>query len=230
MLKAVIFDFDGVIVDTEHLHYEALDRVLEPMGLGFPWDVYVRDYIGFDDRGVFEAVLKKARQPYNDEEIRRLVERKANTFRHMVTVEPPDAFPGSVELIRAVSGRKPLALCTGALRSDIEPIFRQLGLESAFDVIVTADDVSRSKPDPECYRLAVSRLGKRYSLDLSPRECLAIEDTPTGIAAAKGARVRVLAVTHTHGADELRQADIIRDSLAGLGLEDLCRVMDGLPG
>lgn len=227
MLQAVIFDFDGVIVDTEHLHYEALNRVLEPMGMGFPWEVYVRDLIGFDDRGAFEAVLKRWRQPYNEIEIQRLVERKAATFHHMVSVETPEPFPGSVELIRHLSGRIPLGLCSGALRSDIAPIFKALGLESAFDVLVTADDVRYSKPDPSCYRLAVRRLAEKHGIALAAPECLAIEDTPAGITAAKGARLRVLALTNSYGREYLDKADYVRDSLTGLDLEALRRMTDG---
>lgn len=221
MLQAVVFDFDGVIVDTEHLHYEALNRILEPMGLGFSWEVYVRDLIGFDDRGAFKAMLQKSRQPFNDVEIQRLVERKAATFHHMVSCEPPDPFPGSVELIRHLAGRIPLGLCSGALRSDIEPIFKALKLQDAFDVMVTADDVRFSKPDPACYRLAVRRLAERHTLALEAARCIAIEDTPAGITAAKGARLKVLGLTNSYDGAYLKNADVIRDSLEGLTLDDL---------
>ncbi len=221
MLAAVIFDFDGVIVDTERLHYEALNQILEPMGLGFPWHIYVRDLIGFDDRGAFEAVLKKARQPFSPAEIQQLVERKAITFQHRVGVEPPDPFPGSVELIRRLAGRLPLGLCSGALRSDIAPVFSALGLDGAFDVLVTADDVRYSKPDPACYRLAVRKLGQRHGIELNPAHCLAIEDTPAGIQAARGARLRVLALTNSYDGAYLDQADHVRDTLVGLDLDEL---------
>lgn len=226
-LEAVIFDFDGVIVDTEHLHYEALNRVLEPMGMGFSWEVYVRDLIGFDDRGAFEAVLKRWRQPYNAGEVQRLVERKAETFHHMVSAETPEPFPGSIELIRHLSGQIPLGLCSGALRSDIAPIFKALGLEDAFDVLVTADDVRFSKPDPSCYRLAVRRLAEKHGIALAAPACLAIEDTPAGIAAAKGARLQVLALTNSYDREYLDKADYVRDSLVGLDLEGLRRMTQG---
>lgn len=221
MLSAVIFDFDGVIVDTEHLHFEALNRVLEPMGMGFSWEVYVEELIGYDDRGAFEAMLKKFRQPYNDVEIQKLVERKAATFHHSVTVEPPEPFPGSIELIRHLSGRIPLGLCSGALRSDIAPIFKALDLEGAFDVIVTADDVRFSKPDPACYRLAVRRLAEKHGIELAAPQCLAIEDTPTGITAAKGAKLTVLALTNSYDREYLGMADHVRDTLEGLDLDAL---------
>lgn len=229
MLEAVVFDFDGVIVDTEHLHYEAFNRILEPMGLGISWEHYVRDLIGFDDRGAFSAVLRRARQPYPEEEIRRLIERKAATFNHMVASESPDPFPGAVELILALSGRLPLALCSGALRSDIDPIFKSLEIEHAFDAIVTADDVSRSKPDPMCYRLAVRRLAEKYERELPPSACLAIEDTPAGILSAKGARLRVLGLTNSYDRDYLAQADFVRDTLEGVDPAGLAALFDSRP-
>ncbi|HMP76209.1 MAG TPA: HAD family phosphatase [Kiritimatiellia bacterium] len=225
MLQAVIFDFDGVIVDTEHLHYEALNRVLEPMGMGFSWEAYVRDLIGFDDRGAFLAVMKRHRRPYADAEIKSLVERKAVTFNYMVRQEPPDPFPGAVELIRHLAGRIPLGLCSGALRSDIEPIFEGLQLADAFDVMVTADDVRASKPDPSCYRLAVKRLAEKHGIALRPAQCLAIEDTPAGITSAKGAKLKVLGLTNSYDREYLGLADYVRDTLMGLDLEELRRMM-----
>lgn len=220
-LQAVIFDFDGVIVDTEHLHYRALSRVLQPIGLGFSWDQYVDEYIGFDDRGVFKAIYQRARLPLIEQEIKGLVERKAATFQHMIASEPPDPFPGAVELIRHLSGRIPLGLCSGALKSDIAPIFRVLKLETAFDVMVTADDVRQSKPDPSCYRLAVRRLGEKHGRTLDAEKCLAIEDTPAGITAAKGARLKVLALTNSYDREYLGLADDVRETLEGVTLEAL---------
>ena len=220
-LQAVIFDFDGVIVDTEYLHYEALNRVLRPLGLGFSWQHYVEAYIGFDDRGVFQAVYRHARLPLVDQEIRGLVERKAATFHHMVATEPPEPFPGAVELIRHLAGQIPLGLCSGALRSDIEPIFKTLGLSEEFEVAVTADDVRASKPDPACYRLAVKRLGEKHGRDLLAAACLAIEDTPAGITAAKGARLKVLALTNSYDRAYLDIADAVYDTLEGVNLATL---------
>lgn len=224
-LQAVVFDFDGVIVDTEYLHYKALNRVLQPLGLGFSWDDYVDEYIGFDDRGVFQAVYRHAHLPMIEQEIRGLVERKAATFHHMVSSEPPEPFPGAVGLIRALAGRLPLGLCTGALRTDLAPIFKTLKLEQAFDVVVTADDVRASKPDPACYRLAVKRLGECHGREFDPKACLAIEDTPTGIEAAKGARLKVLALTNSYDRDFLGLADFVYDTLEGLTLEELQRIV-----
>ena len=111
------------------------------------------------------------------------------------------------------AGTPILAISSGALRSDISPILETLGITGCFDVIVTAEDVARSKPDPECYRLAHNRLNEFWRLDLSPGQVLAIEDTPAGIAAAKGAGLRVIAVTNSYPAAHLSQADQIVETL-----------------
>ncbi len=224
-LEAVIFDFDGVIVDTERLHYEALHRVLLPLGLGITWDEYVQTYIGFDDRGVFLTRFARENRVLPAADLVRLVETKAGMFNHMVSAETPTPFPGVVELIRALSGRIPLALCSGALRSDIEPIFNGLKLHGLFDLLVTADDVSMSKPDPACYRLAVERLSVHHGRALASASCLAIEDTPAGITAAKGAGLKVLALTNSYDRAYLGIADAVRDSLAGLTLDELRRIV-----
>lgn len=225
-LEAVIFDFDGVIVDTERLHYEALNRVLSGLGLGITWEAYVETYIGFDDRGVFQTRFQKAGRSLATDELVRLVNTKAGLFHHMVAHETPTPYPGAVELIRALSGVLPLALCSGALRSDIEPVFTGLNLHGVFDLLVTADDVSMSKPDPACYRLAVERLAARHARTLSPGACLALEDTPAGLKAAKGAGLKVLALTNSYDRAYLGLADAVVDSLQGFTLDGLSRLVN----
>jgi beta-phosphoglucomutase len=220
-LNAVIFDFDGVIVDTERLHYEALNRVLTGLGLGITWEQYVETFIGFDDRGVFLARFKQAGRPLSADDMARLVSTKAGMFHHMVSHETPTPYPGVVELIRSLSGKIPLALCSGALRSDIEPVFSGLQLHGVFDLLVTADDVPMSKPDPACYRLAVERLAAQHASLLVPGSCLAIEDTPAGITAAKGAGLKVLALTNSYDRAYLGLADAVVDSLQDMTLAHL---------
>ncbi len=225
MLEAVVFDFDGVIVDTEHLHFAAMQKLVEPMGIGLSWDDYVRDLIGFDDRGAFAAILQKAGRPSDGASVRQLVEQKAGIFGDLVNHAPPDPFPGSVELIRSLSGQIPLALCTGALYSDIAPVFKALNIGDAFDVVVTADDVQQSKPDPSCYRFAVERLSRRYDRAWPASSCLAIEDTPAGITSAKGAGLTVLGLTNSYDRQYLAQADFILTTLAGVDLSVLKKMM-----
>jgi beta-phosphoglucomutase len=211
--EAVIFDFDGVIVDTEPLHYAAFQRLLEPRGLGFSWEQYVETYMGFDDRDAFIEAFKGSEKGLASSELLELIEQKALLFQEVIR-DGISAYPGVVNLIRGIhSSRTPLAISSGALRSDIDPILHILGIADCFDVIVTADDVAKSKPDPECYRLANSKLNTFHSRNVPAQLVLAIEDTPAGIAAAKGAGLQVLAVTNSYPAGNLSQADIIIETL-----------------
>ena len=221
MLTAVIFDFDGIIVDTEPLHYQAFQLILEPMGLGYPWEDYVATFMGFDDRDAFREAFRAGGRQLADGELERLIDRKAAAFQEIIAggVTP---YPGVVELIRRLGAELPLALCSGALRSDILPILRGFGLSDAFAVTVTADEVHVSKPDPASYLLAVERLAAQFPGNgISASSCVAIEDTPAGIAAARGAGIPVLAVTNSYPADRLTTATQVVDSLAGIGLETL---------
>lgn len=205
-IKAIVFDFDGVIADTEHLHYEAFCQVVRAKGLHCTWDEYVRDYIGFDDRGLFQAAYKAAGLDLDHDSLAALIQAKAAAFGRLTEHGVP-TYEGIPSVIRALQRSYPLALCSGALRSDIHPVLDQLQMQEVFPVRVTAEDVEASKPNPACYRLAVERLSVALSMPLACADCLAIEDTPTGIAAAKGAGMPVWGLTHTHSADDLNGAD-----------------------
>lgn len=211
---AVIFDFDGVIVDTEPLHYRAFQRILEPLGLGFSWKQYVDIYMGFDDRDAFIEAFATHNKSLDADMLRSLVERKAKIFQTVIQ-DGITAYPGVTELIKKLHhGKVPLAISSGALHSDITPIIQQLDIAHCFDVIVTADNVTKSKPDPESYRLAFDRLNSRASV--SPDRTVAIEDTPAGIAAAKGAGLPVIGLTNSYPKELISNATIIIDSLEEL--------------
>lgn len=221
MLSAVIFDFDGIIVDTEPLHYKAFQEVLVPLGLGYSWEEYISRYIGYDDRDAFREAFRVAGKALKDAELQELINAKAHSFQTAVA-RSVDPYPGAVDLINGISGNLPLALCSGALLTDILPILRQLDIEEAFDVVVTADDVHASKPDPASYALAVKRLQTYLpQTAIAPSGCLAIEDTPAGIASATGAGIKVLAVTNSYPEERLTKAWRVVDSLEGISLESL---------
>lgn len=213
-VEAVIFDFDGVIVDTEPLHYAAFQKVLEPTGLHFSWQEYVETYIGFDDRDAFRHAYATRGETLDSAGLSGLIARKAAYFDEIIA-SGVAAYPGVVELITGLkTAGIPLAICSGALRSDIDPILVQLGLTTCFDVIVTADDVAASKPDPECYRLAFAKLHSACGAAFTRKTTIAIEDTPAGIASAKGAGLPVCAVTNSYPANRLGDATFITESLA----------------
>jgi beta-phosphoglucomutase len=221
MLAAVIFDFDGIIVDTEPLHYRAFQEILVPLGLGYSWAEYLRLYIGFDDRDAFRNTFLSAGRTLNDQELQALVREKGAAFQGIIAAGV-EAYPGVVQLVRAIAGNLPLALCSGALPSDIEPILMQLGIAGLFDVIVTAADVQASKPDPESYALAVAGLNSVHpDRKILPGFCLAIEDTPAGITSARGAGLKVLAVTNSYPEENLAAADGVIATLADVELDNL---------
>lgn len=212
-LAAVVFDFDGVIADTEPLHCKAFAEVLRPLGISLHWEEYRREFLGFDDRDAFRAIHRQVNRPIAESEVAALVSAKADAFEHLAEREGAPLYPGIEGLIRELKGRIPLALCSGALLRDIRPILARNDLASVFDVMVTADDVSTSKPDPTSYRLVVQQLSQRHGgRPLEPEGCVAIEDTPAGIAAAQGAGLRVLAVATTYPAMALGAADRLADS------------------
>lgn len=213
-VEAVIFDFDGVIVDTEPLHYEAFRRTLEPLGLHFSWQEYVDIYIGFDDRDAFRHAFSARGAALDSEMLQHLIGQKADYFIDIIK-SGVSAYPGVLEIIAHLDSNSiPLAICSGALKSDIDPILAMLGIAERFSVIVTADDVAASKPDPECYRLAFERLRLAAGLNLAKERTMAIEDTPAGIKSAKGAGLTVCAVTNSYPANRLDQATFVVDSLA----------------
>ena len=218
--EAVLFDFDGILVDSEPMHHRAFVEVLDPLGMGFPWKEYVETYMGFDDRDAFREAFRAKGIDLDEANLGKLVAAKSRAFQDGIR-DGVTAYPGAVPVIESLhAAGRPLALCSGALRSDIDPILARLGVARRFAVIVSADDVRRSKPDPESYALAFRRLSERYATLLTlPARSFAVEDTPAGIRSAKGAGLRVLAVTNSYGAGELADADWIADSLESVRFE-----------
>ena len=214
MIEAVLFDFDGVIADSERLHWSAFNLILEPRGRTISWEEYIEVFIGFDDRDAFRHALPTLEQT----ELRAMIAAKAGAFQTLLKEGGAAALPGAVELIQHLSGNIPIAICSGALREDIVPILDSLGVADAFDTIVTAEDTPRSKPDPAPYRLTAERLGITCGL--------VIEDTPAGIASAKGAGMKVLAVTNSYDRSHLTDADAVVHTLEELTLATLKQLVN----
>ncbi|MEA5113805.1 MAG: HAD family phosphatase [Geobacteraceae bacterium] len=222
----VIFDFDGIIVDTEQIHYNAFQRVLNPLGLGYSWEEYMDKYIGFDDRDAFREVFRATGKEIKPENLDDMINMKAAFFEQIVR-QGVTAYPGVISLLTKLKGNVPLALCSGALRSDILPILDNMAIRDVFDVLVTAEDVKESKPDPQSYILAVKKLAEIFpGKDITADRCIAIEDTPAGIASALKAGVSVLAVTNSFTADRLTGAVYVTDTLESVTLELLAKLVD----
>jgi beta-phosphoglucomutase len=215
--EAVVFDFDGVIADTEPLHCDAFRRVLEPLGIRFEWREYVATYMGFDDRDAFREAFRIHGRSLDDRRLSELVDAKSRVFQDVIR-GGVNAYPGTLPMIESLhASGVPMAICSGALRSDIDPILSRLGVARCFLHVVSADDVRKGKPDPEGYLLAYRKLSLSRPASLSaPKECLAVEDTPAGVEAAKRAGLSVLAVTSSYPAEALSGADAITGSLANV--------------
>jgi HAD superfamily hydrolase (TIGR01509 family) len=218
MLRAIIFDFNGVIINDEPLHLELLRRVLTEEGLAVTDQEYHEKYLGYDDRGCFIAALTDAgRKPLatNTAFISELIARKAAYYQAAID-ERYLLFPGVVEMVRHLAARLPLAIASGALRQEIELVLARGGIRDCFQAIIAAEDVSACKPHPEGYikALAALNLLTTAQRSIEPSECLVIEDSIAGIEAAHGAGMRCLAVTNSYRVDELAEADWIATSLA----------------
>jgi beta-phosphoglucomutase len=221
---AILFDFDGVLVDSERLHHETMVEAMAGEGPATPWEFYRENLMGLDDRGAFAVLLKRAGVEPMPEEIRRRIERKAVLFATHAADGRVPAFPGAANLVRACAAAGPVGLCSGALRSDVDPVLAAMGIADSFAEKVTADDVPASKPDPACYRLCVERLAARFpDRGISPATCVAIEDTTDGIASARGAGIPVVAVSTNLPAAVLEKAGAaaVVEQLAGLSPEKL---------
>ena len=229
MLHAIVFDFDGVLVDSEGVHFAAIRDEAAALGVTLDEPLYHRVFIGYDDRDAFRAVLSMkaggppdpdALETIDPRELAGLCERKQARFEAMIGsgVEP---LPGVRELLDEAAAALPIAVASGATRRDIEAILTGLGWLDRFEAIVTADDVARSKPHPETYALAVERLAARHGRAVEPGGCLAIEDTAPGLRSAIDAGLRTLGVCTTGTAEALAKADRVEASLAGVTLRDL---------
>jgi beta-phosphoglucomutase-like phosphatase (HAD superfamily) len=243
MLGAIIFDFDGVIADSEPIHLMAFQHILRELGYKLTPDEYYANYLGYDDRGFFRAFLAARGQPPPESFVDELVARKSQLYGEVVSrtlrgnghqtklrggprlaPSPSIIFPGVQEFVREASAHYPLAIASGALRHEIEQILACAGLREQFAHITSAEDVCRGKPDPEPFLHALAGLnrhtgsGKRR---LAPADCLVIEDSLPGIRAAHAAGMKVLAVANTHAVQDLREAEAWTHSLADVRLQEL---------
>ncbi len=225
MLRALIFDFNGILVDDEPLHFALFRRVLGEEGVELTRADYYGHYLGFDDRDCFASALAAAGNACPPELLARLVARKAAYYREEIRRDGYPLFAGGAELAReAATGGLTLALVSGALREEVVGGLEQAGIAGLFKQLVTADDVQRGKPDPEGYALALAALNGEPPLParlIHPHECVAIEDSPAGLAAAAACGLRTLGVAQTYPPEALGQADVVVARLDGFRLSDL---------
>jgi HAD superfamily hydrolase (TIGR01509 family) len=222
MLRAVIFDFNGIIVDDEPIHFKLFQRVLGEEGIALTEEDYYARYLGFDDRGAFMAGFRENNRPLSAEKLHELIERKAlyyqEAIRNHVTV-----FPGVKNLVVDLARTLPLAVASGALRNEIETILKTVGLLDRFRAIIAAEDVTQGKPEPEIYLKALAALNARGGKGkrIEAADCVVIEDSKEGIKGAHRAGMKCLAVTNSHPAELLNEATTVVKSLEDVKLNFL---------
>jgi len=211
-MDGLIFDFDGVIVDSEPIHLAGFQQVLAGEGIQLTRQQYYQHYLGYDDHDCFVAILRDRGRGADREQVAQMTARKTAIVQRMLA-ESIQPLPGARELILAAAGAGvAMAICSGALRAEIELAARAVGVLERFQAIVSAQDVSAGKPDPQGYRLALNRLREATHRPLEAARCIVIEDAPAGIEAAKLAGMAVLAVATSYPPEQLAQADrVVRD-------------------
>jgi beta-phosphoglucomutase len=221
-LQAIVFDFDGVIADSERLHLRSYQDILAPEGITMSNEDYFNRYLGYDDVGVFKAVGRDQGIRMDDDRVSELIARKGQRYESL-TAAGEMLFPGAADFIRsAAAACIPIAIASGALTHEIEEVLDRAGLIALFPVIVGADQTERSKPHPEPYQTAFDRLRAHTGRDLITWRTVAIEDSRWGLVSARGADLRCVAVTNTYSAAELRaDAELVVDGLESLTLEAL---------
>jgi beta-phosphoglucomutase len=223
MLKAVIFDFNGIIVDDEPIHFKLFQQVLGEEGIVLTEKAYYERYLGFDDRGAFMAGFRDNQRPLDEAKLDALIARKAvyyqDAIRAHVTI-----FPGVKTLVASLAEKLPLAVASGALRHEIEIILKTAGLLNRFRAIVSAEDVERGKPEPDIFLKALAALNEQSKEMMEPANCVVIEDSKEGVRGARRAGMKCLAVTNSHPAELLKEANAVVKSLEEVDLQLLQQI------
>lgn len=208
-MDAILFDFDGTLVDTEPLHEEAVRRALAPLHV--PVDEGMT--IGLSDEDAVGEAFARAGLSTDEPTIAALCRRKTEWYERLIEGAEIFVYPGAVELVRLSASRLRVAICTAAVLREVTPVVQRIGLEETVRTIVTADDVARKKPHPDAYELAASRLG------VATGRCIAIEDSVRGVRSAKDAGCFVVGLLQTTARERLTDADVIVESIGELSVE-----------
>jgi len=216
-VRALVFDFDGVLADSETLHLRSYQDILSPHGIRLTQEEYCARYLGFDDEGAFRQIAADYGLLLGDEELELLLQEKTRRFQALVSTADV-LYPGAAACVRRLENDWPLAIASGALRHEIDLMLTGGGLLPAFRFIVAAGDTEKSKPAPDPYLRAAELLG------VSPAECVAIEDSHWGLISARTAGMTTIGITHTYPRASLREAHTIVESLDELTSEYVRRL------
>lgn len=218
MIKAIFFDFNGVIIDDETIQMKAYEQVLKGHEIALTEDLYF-GALGMDDKTFVQSMFAQAKKPLADPVLKKVLADKTELHRQMIEDELP-LFPGVLTFLKAASRHFSLGLVSMANIVEVSYVFQRANLAPLFSVTVTCEDVSVCKPAPDCYQAGLTKLNdlrqRERKLPLLPSECLAVEDSPPGIQAAAAAGMRTLGITNTVSDVALREAgaEIVTSSLA----------------
>lgn len=225
MLRALILDFDGIIVDSEPIIMRLTQEMAAKEGWVISDEEYYREYLALDDRGIVERLYFRHGQSINRQRRDELVNWKSQAYEKIIENGLP-AMPGAVDFVRQAAERFPLAIASGSARGEIEHLLKKLCLRDAFRILATADECERSKPDPEVYLKALAGLKSIPEFQthpLLPSECLAIEDAPGGVDAAHAAELKCLALAHSRSPDNLKHAEWVFRGFNEVDIEMLAK-------
>ncbi len=232
MLRAVIFDFDGVITDSEVLHLRAFNEVLAQYGVEISTKDYYKEYLGFTDFDCFKTLIDRGVLQKPMDGIENLVKEKNQVFEKLAKTEGRiiEGVRDFLQMLR--QNNIPMAIYSGALLAEIELILEEAQLRSFFEVIVSAEFVKKGKPNPEGFLLTLQKLNSDVipaqagiQNPILPNQCIVIEDSHWGLEAAKAAGMHTIAVTNSYDADQLAMAERIVTRLGDLSigaLQELC--------
>ena len=218
MIKAIFFDFNGVIIDDETIQMKAYQEILRGHQVDLTEEWYM-SALGMDDRTFVREMFQRAKKPLTDAVLETVQSAKTDLHRQMIEDELP-LFPGVLTFLKATSRHFSLGLVSMANKTEVGYVFQRANLTPLFSIIVTAEDASACKPAPDCYLTGLLKLNEKRQherkLPLLASECLAIEDSPPGIESARAAGMRTLGITNTVPEAALRAAgaEVVSASLA----------------
>ncbi|MBL7185805.1 MAG: HAD family phosphatase [Phycisphaerae bacterium] len=222
MLKAVIFDFDGVITDSEVLHLRAFNKSLAQFGVGLTTKDYYQNYLGFSDFDCYKMLITQGLLKIDEQQIGDIIRQKSVIFEELAKTEGR-TIEGAYEFLKLLERNNiPMAICSGSLLVEIELMLDEAHLRHFFKAIVSAEQVKKGKPHPEGFLLALRKLNNDDPQPpVAANQCIVIEDSHWGLQAGKAAGMHTIAVTNSYDAEQLTMADKVVARLTDLSMDDL---------